>query len=327
MKSCAGEALPMTPTPEEHWELLRTLSSKEGPLRIDGATATVSWPDAYVGGAPLAQRRRLHKEILENLPLPPEVDRPRVLMTAGPPGAGKSRIVREELVRLGLRDDECLTVDPDAMKDELLKRLVVDGSYRERLLPKEVLQAEGTGHRFFPREMAALVHEESSQLAKDLLRQAMDVGCHIVIDGVMANLRSTESTLKRLSVADPDFAVTLLCVEVDKSGSRKRVQRRWQRGYEAALREVTNGSDPDHHLGGRFVPSEVNETIYDRKGPSACVRVAQDVASNHSIVTGYRFFITDEDEAPELVKMEDRAPGGGWRHLDDVWRLVTKERT
>lgn len=313
----------MTPTTEEHWSLLRELSRPEGPLRIDAATATINWPDIYIAGVPRAGRRLLHAELLADVTVPEPAARPKVLMTAGPPGAGKSRIVQQELRRLNLDDNECLVVDPDAMKDRLLRHLVSDGTYENRLLPKEVRAAEAEGHRFFPREMAALVHEESSQLAKDLLRTGMEVGCNIVLDGVMANLASADATLRRLATAVPNFAVTVMCIETSQEASRQRVKRRWLRGYEAAMASLDEDQGSHQWLGGRFVPSEVNETIFKGPGPSVPVRVAHDLVSSHEVIESYRFFVSSEDEGPDLVLSEDRA--GGWVHLGQLWERLESE--
>lgn len=69
-----------------------------------------------------------------------------------------------------------MSVNPDDFKDELLVTALADGSYDSYLVPDEVRGLEAAGEKFYPRELAALVHNESSILARKAIRDALDRG-------------------------------------------------------------------------------------------------------------------------------------------------------
>lgn len=88
----------------------------------------------------------------------------------GPPGAGKGTILPQVL---GEDRDSFLVIDPDRFKEQLLRQAVADDSYEDSIKPPAIRDLEARGEQFFPMELASLVHEESSFLAKTLRSQAI----------------------------------------------------------------------------------------------------------------------------------------------------------
>jgi hypothetical protein len=301
---------------DRHYETLREFSRAGGPLRTEAPTATTNWSDAYIATVPSPERRAFQRAILDRIPQPDGAENPVIIVTAGPPAAGKTRAVDSEVVRSGIPRDQWVLADPDRLKDLILKALVADGSYRQRLLPREVTDREDVGEIFFRREMASLVHEESSQIDKDLIRRTLLDGACLVIDGVLANEASARYTLKRVAVTDADYTVSLVVVDCTREVSRIRGRRRWERGYLQALDAVSQGADRDQQPGGRFVPSEFRTLVFPPGRPtSASVNVALAMAWEFPIVTSFAYHWAPEDEAARLVFSEEREPGAPWTRL------------
>lgn len=86
------------------------------------------------------------------------------VVTAGPPGAGKSTAVRS---LLGEDAARWRTIDPDDVKVLLVKQVVHDQDY------EQILRVELSDRRpVMPMELAGLVHEESIQIATEVRRRA-----------------------------------------------------------------------------------------------------------------------------------------------------------
>lgn len=66
-----------------------------------------------------------------------------------------------------------LAISADDFKDVLLTQALRDGSYDSHLVPDEVRELEAVGEKFYPRELAALVHNESSILSKKATNEAL----------------------------------------------------------------------------------------------------------------------------------------------------------
>jgi hypothetical protein len=166
-----------------HLEHVRALTAAGGPLAPGAPTATVANPAWFVRGQvrrPLPARLALHRELVEAYrAAQPHVRAERkAIVRAGPPGAGKSRTLAKTL---GAAATTYLQVDADELKRELLVRAAADGSYDLFLKPPAVAQLEADGDRWFPLEMSALVHEESSWLAKRTRDAAIEAGDNLVI--------------------------------------------------------------------------------------------------------------------------------------------------
>jgi hypothetical protein len=92
-------------------------------------------------------------------------------------------------------------IDADEFKRSLLREAFMDGSYDEWLVPAAIREHEAEGERFHPLELASLVHEESSYLAKSLRADAIAAGDKIVIDTVLSNEADALALGQRLNLA------------------------------------------------------------------------------------------------------------------------------
>lgn len=148
-----------------------------------------------------------------------------------------------------------LVVDADEFKAALLEQAIVDGSYEDFIKRPEIHEREAAGERFYPMELASLVHEESSMLASRMRREAMDSGTNLVVDTVLSSERSAVALGQQLEASG--YEVQVIDVEVPYEISEGRIYGRWQKAYEAALDGDSEG------LGGRWVPSEYARSVFN----------------------------------------------------------------
>jgi chloramphenicol 3-O-phosphotransferase len=172
----------------------------------------------------------------------------RAIVLAGPPGAGKSTTLGKVL---GDDRDNWLVIDPDEFKKMLLNEAVRDGTYESIIKPQAVRDLEADGQRFYPLELASLVHEESTAIAKALRHEALRDGVNVVIDSTLASPRKAHEIGAELTAAGYDIHV--IDVEVPQELSEQRVRLRWESAYSYGDAE---------HLGGRWVPSEFIDALY-----------------------------------------------------------------
>jgi len=275
---------------------VRELSRRGQPLAPDAPTATINNPAWWVDGEPTPARDRLHRRLLEEArEVNPQVERQRrAVVLAGPPGACKSTVLKDVL---GQDGSSYRVVDADEFKRSLLREAQADGSYQSWLMPKAVREREAAGERFFPLELAALVHEESSYLARRMRADAIEGGENVVIDAVL----SSEGTARELSrtLTSAGYDVSVVDVEVPYEVSQERIRARWEQAHATSL----SGGDP---FGGRWVPSEYARSVFDgphgRSWPEA---VAEKLAEECPAVSSYRVYRTSE-EAEHRAKEKGR---------------------
>ncbi|TSD40285.1 hypothetical protein FFI94_031475 [Rhodococcus sp. KBS0724] len=167
------------------------------------------------------------------------------LATAGPPAAGKSSsIERRELAGQGWR-----VVDADRVKDYLLRDALDQGFYDDLL--DQVL---ADGHRLMPRELATLVHTESTVIVDAITERCLGIGENVVLEGTFSWPGLGRRLLAELAEADYQ-KLTILDVEAPVDITKARALGRWWRGRETALR---GGDD----FGGRFTPAFVIDALY-----------------------------------------------------------------
>lgn len=285
---------------DAHRATVRALAKPGQALALDGPHATVRNPEwfRYVGGRAIVRsgRAELHdrliREVVESRPGVRFENRAIVL--AGPPGAGKSTVLRDEI--LGDAASGWLTVDADDFKHALLRAAIDDGSYDAFLKPAVVREHEAAGERFFPLELASLVHEESSELAKRLRGEAIRAGANIVIDTVLSSEVSALGLGKQLEEAG--YGVDVVDVEVPYELSESRIAKRWQQSYEVAL-------ESGEGLGGRWVPSEYARAVFGGPdGRSFPEFVAERLAVECGAVDHYRRFRTAAEGADRVLEVD-----------------------
>jgi predicted kinase len=278
---------------EAHWESVRRLSGPGGPLGADAETASIRNPAWFVSGEPTAARRQFHGELVDKAfaAATAAIEGKEAVVLAGPPGAGKSTVLG---TLLGAEASRYLRIDADEFKVELLKAAIEDGSYDSFLVPEEVRDLVAQGERFFPLELAALVHEESSMVAQRLRREALRAGLNVVIDTVLSDPAKAVLLGEQLEAAG--YTVRVIDVETTREVSDARVKARWRAAYEAA-----KAGRPG--LGGRWVPSEYARALFpDISGRSTCATAARRLADTCGRVLRYQLFEVDAADAePRLA--------------------------
>ena len=160
------------------------------------------------GGKPTPERAKLHAKITDKFftredgtkkkPTPAGKQRIAVL-TMGAPASGKSSVVKDLV-----KDNNFVKVDPDAIKDELPEY-------------KTALKASA-------RDAAAMAHDESSYLAKQVRRRAMDEGYMLMVDGTGTNAAAYKQLIGDLQ--DRGYHVTVVMADLDEETGMERMLSR-----------------------------------------------------------------------------------------------------
>ncbi|MET4050644.1 MULTISPECIES: zeta toxin family protein [unclassified Rhodococcus (in: high G+C Gram-positive bacteria)] len=209
------------------------------------------------------------------------------LATAGPPGVGKSSSIdRRHLAGQGWR-----ILDADVVKDYLLRDAVACGVYDD--LFDQVLP---DGQPVMPRELATLVHSESTILLDAITEICMARRENIVLEGTFSWPGLAPRLLNDLASADYE-KFTILDVEAPAEITRARALTRWWRGRLDAI----NGGDP---FGGRFTPGFVIDALYTGDTEvTVCARNAR-TAFDHALAA----------EIPTVELLVEHFGGG-----DETW--------
>jgi integrase len=230
---------------DAHQRRLSALSRAGGPLNPASPAATTNnpaWFDRRAGLRPLPARRRLHRQLLEAW----RARRPAVrtdrhaILLAGPPGAGKSTVLAAVIAATGTAADEWRIINSDDFKDQLLEQARRDGSYDSWLLQGQLAERQAPDERVWPRELAALVHQEAGLLVSRATRSALASGENVVIDGTLSDAPRAHELLERLIAAG--YSVRLVDVEASHEAVQARVAARWRADYVAA--EAGTRADP-----------------------------------------------------------------------------------
>ena len=283
----------------QHRATIRALSQDGGPLSTTSRHSTLFNPDWFVrvGGQALPRnsRRELHDRLVsEYLERYPNVKQDRrAIVLAGPPGAGKSTTLRDEI--LVESPDEWLVIDADEFKRLLLAEAISDGSYESFLKPIEIADLESAGEQFFPLELASLVHEESAVLAQRLRDRAVRDRLNIVLDTVLNWEPHAQELGRELDAAG--YSIEVVDVEVPYEVAESRIAQRWEDAYSAAL----GGNDA---LGGRWVPSEYARSVYRDDGRSGPEIHAEALARDCEAVSRLRRYRTPNESTGRSLDVE-----------------------
>jgi ribose 1,5-bisphosphokinase PhnN len=303
----------MDPRAQEHLRVLESLAAS-GYLDVTGPNATVANPAWFVAlepgeYTPTFARRRLHREILEEwwaeTPSPGRTG--QAIATAGPSGAGKSSALPE--VAESLSSDRFRSIDSDDFKDRLLRRAVAD-----RAINLAVPDDFGVGTRFegrlWPRELAALVHWEATQLASQALADTVASGDNLIYDGTLSWMPAARTLMHTLDQYRYD--VHLVDVETTKDVAAARVQQRWQHPYETLFERYRSGRNIDTELGGRWVPPAVLDRIYaDGPDRSVCAQNVDELREEFACIASVnRYWTPNAAAAPFRAESWERGDEG-----------------
>ncbi|BBX30560.1 zeta toxin family protein [Mycolicibacterium alvei] len=230
-------------------EQLTARSASGGPLHRDAPGRTER---RY---ATSTRRRFFHREVIERHLAQgnPRSDGLSVI-SAGAPASGKSSAIKARVANLA----DYRIIDADAIKDDLIEQALEDGIYDELLT--EVLADRYT---VAPRELAALVHNESVQLADQLRKICIGRNENIVIEGTLTWQPHGQHLYRELADAQYE-TIEVYGVEVGQAQAHQQALSRWWEGRLAWV----NGSD---HLGGRFTPAEAIDICYPATGRCVCI--------------------------------------------------------
>lgn len=197
-----------------------------------------------------AQRRRVHKEIIDDLyaeagQVPNEH---KAVIAGGLGGAGKSTVLKKSAE---IDSSEYLVLNPDDIKELMAER---------DLIPKV--------DDVSPMEASDLVHEESSHIAKQLAARALAEGKNVMWDITMASRGSTEDRINRLRKAGYTN-IEGIFVDIPVEMSVERAGQRHRRGHE----DFRNSRGK----GGRYVPPGVIRENRDTEYGSKNRRTFEDL--------------------------------------------------
>jgi adenylate kinase family enzyme len=168
------------------------------------------------------------------------------VVTAGPPGAGKSTAVDA----LGPEYARCRRIDPDRVKELLIQRAVEDRIY-EQFLQRTLAD----GRPIMPMELAGLVHEESVRVADEIRTRCLRVGENVLLEGTLSWDGLLDVYVRDLGQYGYE-RLGIVSVEVPIDVALQRAVDRWWLAR----------SDAGNLNGGRFVPRAAIAACYTDSG-------------------------------------------------------------
>lgn len=188
------------------------------------------------GRAWVADRRHVHDEIIKDIydsaaHVPCDH---KAVIAGGLGGSGKTTVLEHHA---GVDRSEFLTINPDDIKEELIRRDLVPR------LPG-----------LSPMESAPLAHEESSHIAKHLAIRAMADGKNIIWDVTLSSPESASGRVAELRTAGYQH-IEGIFVDIPIETSVDRAAARHRRGHERFL--------AGEGLGGRFVSEDIIRAQHD----------------------------------------------------------------
>lgn len=232
----------------------------DDPWSEDRSTST-RWRYSDDGELYEATRLQLHSRLIETeLAKKSNVSKQGnlgVIVTAGPPGAGKSTALRADRSLETYRD-----VDADSFKDALLiwerNAGTLDG-LSNHVLPD--------GNPVAPREIASFVHAESTTVAAAMRERCLANGENIIVHGTLASSGYTDELLQQLDRYSYSRLV-IYDVETSVENAIEQALSRWW----------TDRQSNAEGLGGRFVaPEAIRRHYAPGEVESRCAQNAADL--------------------------------------------------
>lgn len=236
------------------------------------------------------------------------------IVMAGPPGAGKSS-THDQLFD-GRDRSRWRELDADVFKRYLLEAAIDEGALDE-LLPPEMRAASEAGRGFYPFELSALVHRESTDfLFAAAQRDAVADGENLIIDGTLAWKAHAERLLDHLQQSG--YTIHVVDVEAPQHVAAERIVTRWRDGF---VRALSDPADPLARLGGRWVPAAAVDALFTEfrepdhtplRGRSVTQVNALEVSQTHAAVTCFDLYRTDDASCgAERIERRERSDEGG----------------
>lgn len=204
-----------------------------------------------------------------------------VVISAGPPGAGKTAAL-DSLQLKGYR-----RIDPDEAKDLVLRAASMEGllEYRnQHLLPD--------GKPVGLRELAPHIHEYSNRVTDLVRAAALTAGENVIIDGTLSWEPLVGQYIDELDRAGYE-GLEVVAVEAPLEVALIRAKQRWWHGR---LHET---------LGGRFISEQVIRALYTTAQQSVCESNARLLAERAGDELGRgqlnRFDVSDPEGRPQLT--------------------------
>jgi len=246
---------------------LTTLSAPGAPLHRDSDLSTARlYPRGDIG------RARFQRDTIDWYlsQANPRLGSRTAIITAGPPGAGKSALLRARIADL----DEYRIIDPDIIKDHIIRQAIADGIYDSLMASAPFADGRGLA----PRELSALVHEESVRLAEAIRETCTSLKENLVIEGTLTWQLQGPNIFREL--ADNDYIdVEVYGIDIEQEKAHESALDRW---WKLRL-EWAKDQDP---LGGRFTPTDAIDVCYPTPGAeSVCTTNAKNFI-NTAIQTG-----------------------------------------
>ncbi len=247
-----------------------------GDLSVDSPRSTSNMYDA----SPV--RLRVWKDVFEQLLAQADVPREgkAIIITAGPPGAGKSTQLEAAMSDGALSGWRRL--DSDVIKDHLIRQALSDRVYEDLLrvsLPD--------GRPIMPLELSGLVHMESVQMLDDLTQVCMSRGENVILEGTLSWPSQVDRHIHEIAEHGYD-ALDIVAVDVSIEVARERALQRW---WQAR-------TDPNADLGGRFVPRSAIDACYSPSGRSLCRANAEELRRRARRLDGLRVRFLEPGDIP-----------------------------
>lgn len=290
---------------------LNSLTGPGAELHRNAALAT------YVPETPLPTDRLRYQRVLLDELLTEGTDEIEkgglaAIITAGPPGAGKTTTRKS----LGMGGTGWRVVDADEIKVRLLDDAVQEGRF-DSLLTRRLAD----GYSIMPNELSTLVHNESVDLANRLIERCLEAQENVVIEGTLSWEGLPNRYLKWLELNDYN-SVTLLDIEVDQATALEQAYVRWSEGRIGTI----NGT---HIRGGRFTPRDAITALYDSTdGFSKCNRNAVDFFNSRN-ATGFDMLelVVKTQENTELQtyrRLVGKYAGSPPQYLQDAYARMAR---
>jgi hypothetical protein len=215
----------------------------------DNKNGSTRWAYTEDGELYSADRLAYHADLVEaELAKQAKVSRRGslgVVVTAGPPGSGKSTALAAAPDLATYRD-----VDADAFKDPLLMREQKEGN-----LAVFLDHSLGDRKPVTVRELSGFVHAESTTIASSMRDQCLAAGENIIVHGTLSSLEYTDELLTQLDQFDYSRLV-IIDVETSQEHAIDQALGRWWSGR----------STDEDGLGGRFIAPEYIRRQYSNGG-------------------------------------------------------------